>query len=101
MPRKKDSVFTKNKYLPLSSLTPQEEVNSFYIQAKLNLKLYEKKTKEREDWEKYLQCSTKPDVTKEADITTYISQYKETNKLANCSLGDTIAGCQYTEDVSS
>lgn len=74
-------------------------MESFYVQVKGNSLLYEKKTKEKEDWEKYINCSPKPDVSKEADITTYITLYKESNKIKDLSLKEVIADCQYTEEV--
>ena len=64
-----------------------------------NSLLHEKKTKEKEDWEKYITCDPKPDVAKESEITTYITEYAESNKLNNLSLKETFADCQSTEEV--
>lgn len=60
---------------------------------------YEKKMKEKEDWAKYLSCNPKPDASHEAELTTYITEYSETNKIKNLSIAEVIDDFQFTESV--
>jgi hypothetical protein len=64
--------------------------------------LSEKKLKENEDWEKFISCNTKYDVTRESDLTTFLTEYKEYHKCLNEKdiINDLMASTQKCEDVS-
>jgi len=46
-----------------------------------NSYLSEKKMKENEDWNKYINCDIKHDACKEYDLNTFITEYRE---FKNC-----------------
>lgn len=57
--------------------------------------------KEKEDWQKYLSCNPKPDVFQEAELTTFLTQYNESNRIKTLSIQDVVEDFQFTEGVSS
>lgn len=63
----------------------------------------EKKLKENEDWEKFISCSTKYDVVRESDLTTFLTEYNEYRKCRNEKdiVNDLMAGAQKCEDVNN
>lgn len=61
----------------------------------------EKKMKNKEDWNKYLAYTSKPDVFHEAELNTYLTQYAESNKIKPLSIQEVIEDFQYTEEVFS
>jgi len=55
--------------------------------------------KEKEDWQKYLSCNPKPDVFQEAEVTTYLTNYTESNRIKTLSIQGVIEDFQYTEGL--
>jgi len=79
----------------------QAELEKWYSNVEKSSAAYEKKMKEKEDWQKYLSCNPKPDVFQEAEVTTYLTQYTETNRIKTLSIQGVIEDFQYTEGVFS
>lgn len=65
-------------------LTEEETENDVQKQIfRENLENAKKAMRMSEEVEKFLQCSTKPDVQRESELTTFITMYKESKPVEN------------------
>jgi len=51
---------------------------------------------EKEEWERYLACSHRPDPSKETDMNTFLS---EQNNVEDAALPSALETCQYTSEI--
>lgn len=52
-----------------------------------------------DDWEKFLICNQKPDPVKEAELTTFISMYKDSKSVQNLKIAEALEQIQYAETI--
>lgn len=62
--------------------------------------LQEMKINEVKDWDKFKTCDPKHDVSKECDVTNYLSFLQELPKVTMDNVKWILQQCQYTEDVT-
>ncbi|CAD8074725.1 unnamed protein product [Paramecium primaurelia] len=66
---------------------------------KENLENAKKVAKANDDWDKFLNCSTNPDITQEAQLTTFITIFKESKSLQDLKIPEELQKLQQAENI--